>query len=111
MLMYSLSAQDADLALCRCEDGVETALQYAKMWCRYAKDLLAWMEKRIGLGKCLRSWETQTAATVVTCKLWSQHVCGTSMFVHLTVTAYKSRYRWGAHNMQMLSLLQSRVLC
>uniref|UniRef100_A0A8D2ZLY6 GEM interacting protein n=1 Tax=Scophthalmus maximus TaxID=52904 RepID=A0A8D2ZLY6_SCOMX len=49
MLMYSLSAQDADLALCRCEDGVETALQYAKMWCRYAKDILAWMEKRITL--------------------------------------------------------------
>ncbi|XP_071328459.1 GEM-interacting protein [Trachinotus anak] len=43
------SAQEADLALCRCEDGVETALQYAKMWCRYAKDLLAWMEKRISL--------------------------------------------------------------
>ncbi|KAJ3601631.1 hypothetical protein NHX12_032599 [Muraenolepis orangiensis] len=43
------SAQDADLALCRCEDGVEMALQYSKMWCRYAKDLLAWMEKRIGL--------------------------------------------------------------
>ncbi|XP_041634358.1 GEM-interacting protein isoform X2 [Cheilinus undulatus] len=43
------SAQEADLALCRCECGVETALQYAKMWCRYAKDLLAWMEKRISL--------------------------------------------------------------
>ncbi|XP_020496591.2 GEM-interacting protein [Labrus bergylta] len=43
------SAQEADLALCRCEGGVETALQYAKMWCRYAKDLLAWMEKRISL--------------------------------------------------------------
>ncbi|XP_040014504.1 GEM-interacting protein [Xiphias gladius] len=43
------SAQEADLALCRCEDGVETALQYTKMWCRYAKDLLAWMEKRISL--------------------------------------------------------------
>ncbi|XP_017280918.1 GEM-interacting protein isoform X2 [Kryptolebias marmoratus] len=42
-------AQDADLALFRCEDGVETALQYAKMWCRYAKDLLVWMEKRICL--------------------------------------------------------------
>lgn len=42
-------AQEADLALCRCEDGVETALQYAKMWCRYAKDLLNWMEKRISL--------------------------------------------------------------
>ncbi|XP_015243908.1 PREDICTED: GEM-interacting protein isoform X1 [Cyprinodon variegatus] len=43
------TAQEADLALFRCEDGVETALQYAKMWCRYAKDLLAWMEKRISL--------------------------------------------------------------
>ncbi|XP_062388874.1 GEM-interacting protein isoform X2 [Sardina pilchardus] len=39
--------QDADQALCRCEGGVEIALQYAKMWCRYAKDLLAWMDKRI----------------------------------------------------------------
>ncbi|XP_029913288.1 GEM-interacting protein isoform X2 [Myripristis murdjan] len=45
----NLSAQEADLALCRCEDGVETALQYAKLWCRYAKDLLAWMEKRLSL--------------------------------------------------------------
>ncbi|XP_061838023.2 GEM-interacting protein [Nerophis lumbriciformis] len=43
------SAHEADLVLCHCEDGVETALQYAKMWCRYAKDLLAWMEKRISL--------------------------------------------------------------
>ncbi|KAM9745407.1 GEM-interacting protein isoform 1-T2 [Menidia menidia] len=43
------TAQEADLALCRCEDGVETALQYTKMWCRYAKDLLVWMEKRISL--------------------------------------------------------------
>ncbi|XP_069004990.1 GEM-interacting protein [Embiotoca jacksoni] len=43
------SAQEADLALCRYEDGVETALQYTKTWCRYAKDLLAWMEKRISL--------------------------------------------------------------
>lgn len=51
MLMYSLSAQEADLALCRCEDGVEAAMQYTKMWCRYAKDLLAWMEKRITLGE------------------------------------------------------------
>uniref|UniRef100_A0A4W6FQP9 F-BAR domain-containing protein n=1 Tax=Lates calcarifer TaxID=8187 RepID=A0A4W6FQP9_LATCA len=44
MLMYSLSAQEADL--------------YAKMWCRYAKDLLAWMEKRISL-------EQEFAKTVI----------------------------------------------
>lgn len=57
MLMYSLSAQEADLALCRCEDGVDMAMQYTKMWCRYAKDLLVWMEKRISLGKCTCSRE------------------------------------------------------
>ncbi|TTL72953.1 GEM-interacting protein [Bagarius yarrelli] len=45
-----MSAQDADAALCRCEGGVELALQYAKMWCRYAKDLLTWIDKRISLG-------------------------------------------------------------
>uniref|UniRef100_A0A8C1YC23 GEM interacting protein n=1 Tax=Cyprinus carpio TaxID=7962 RepID=A0A8C1YC23_CYPCA len=45
----AVSAQDADLTLCRCEGGVELALQYAKMWCRYAKDLLTWMDKRISL--------------------------------------------------------------
>ncbi|KAK7940454.1 hypothetical protein WMY93_003780 [Mugilogobius chulae] len=43
------NSQEADRALCHCEDGVETALQYAKIWCRYAKDLLNWMEKRISL--------------------------------------------------------------
>lgn len=67
MLMYSLSAQEADLALCRCEDGVDTAMQYAKMWCRYAKDLLVWMEKRISLGKCTsskRERERKTAVSV-----------------------------------------------
>lgn len=52
MLMFSLSAQDADVAMCRCEGGVELALQYAKMWCRYAKDLLTWIDKRISLGEC-----------------------------------------------------------
>lgn len=51
MLMHSLSAQHADLVLRRCEGGVDLALQYSKMWCRYAKELLTWMEKRFSLGK------------------------------------------------------------
>ncbi|XP_066564153.1 GEM-interacting protein isoform X2 [Amia ocellicauda] len=45
----ALSAQEADMALLHCEEGVEIALQYAKMWCRYAKDILGWMDKRFGL--------------------------------------------------------------
>ncbi|XP_047664053.1 GEM-interacting protein isoform X1 [Tachysurus fulvidraco] len=44
-----LSAQEADVAMCRSEGGVELALQYAKLWCRYAKDILTWIDKRICL--------------------------------------------------------------
>lgn len=65
MLMYSLSAQEADLALCRCEDGVDMAMQYAKMWCRYAKDLLVWMEKRISLGKSTFSREKKNSSACI----------------------------------------------
>ncbi|XP_059203662.1 GEM-interacting protein [Centropristis striata] len=57
----SQSAQDADLALCRCDDGVETAMQYTKMWCRYSKDLLTWMEKRISLEQEFAKNVTKTA--------------------------------------------------
>ncbi|KAM7387156.1 hypothetical protein PAMA_009666 [Pampus argenteus] len=53
--------QDADLALCRCVDGVETALQYTKMWVRYAKDLLTWMEKRLNLEQEFAKNITKTA--------------------------------------------------
>nr|XP_023866512.1 GEM-interacting protein-like [Salvelinus alpinus] len=62
-----LSAQEADLALCRCEGGVELALQYAKMWCRYAKDLLAWMEKRISLEQEFAKNIIKAAETAKSC--------------------------------------------
>ncbi|XP_031689697.1 GEM-interacting protein-like isoform X2 [Oncorhynchus kisutch] len=62
-----LSAQEADLALCRCEGGVELALQYAKMWCRYAKDLLAWMEKRISLEQEFAKNIVKAAETAKSC--------------------------------------------
>uniref|UniRef100_A0A3P9LMA8 GEM interacting protein n=1 Tax=Oryzias latipes TaxID=8090 RepID=A0A3P9LMA8_ORYLA len=66
-------AQEADLALCRCEDGVETALQYAKMWCRYAKDLLAWMEKRISLEQEFAKNVIKTAEGAKT-NVWQQEM-------------------------------------
>uniref|UniRef100_A0A8B9H2K8 GEM interacting protein n=1 Tax=Astyanax mexicanus TaxID=7994 RepID=A0A8B9H2K8_ASTMX len=67
MLMYSLSAQDADLAMCRSESGVELALQYAKMWCRYAKDLLTWLDKRISLEQEYAKNITKAAETAKSC--------------------------------------------
>uniref|UniRef100_G1T393 GEM interacting protein n=1 Tax=Oryctolagus cuniculus TaxID=9986 RepID=G1T393_RABIT len=41
-----LSGEELDLRLIRTKGGVDMALDYAKTWSRYAKELLAWTEKR-----------------------------------------------------------------
>ncbi|NXJ86325.1 GMIP protein, partial [Trogon melanurus] len=53
-----LTAQEADEMLIRCEGGIDAALEYAKAWCKYVKELLAWMEKRL-------SYETEFAKGMV----------------------------------------------
>ncbi|MCJ8746059.1 hypothetical protein PDJAM_G00137540 [Pangasius djambal] len=62
-----MSAQDADVTMCRCEGGVELALQYAKMWCRYAKDLLTWIDKRISLEQEFAKNIMKAAETTKSC--------------------------------------------
>uniref|UniRef100_A0A8B9W8J6 GEM interacting protein n=1 Tax=Bos mutus grunniens TaxID=30521 RepID=A0A8B9W8J6_BOSMU len=41
-----LTGEELDLRLIRTKGGVDAALEYAKTWSRYVKDLLAWTEKR-----------------------------------------------------------------
>ncbi|XP_056148919.1 rho GTPase-activating protein 29-like isoform X4 [Lampris incognitus] len=41
--------EEVDLCLLKNDGGVESALLYAKAWSKYAKDLLAWMEKRLAM--------------------------------------------------------------
>uniref|UniRef100_A0A8C0N4Y2 F-BAR domain-containing protein n=1 Tax=Canis lupus familiaris TaxID=9615 RepID=A0A8C0N4Y2_CANLF len=41
--------EELDLRLIRTKGGVDAALDYAKTWSRYAKELLAWTEKRASL--------------------------------------------------------------
>ncbi|NXG65993.1 GMIP protein, partial [Hemiprocne comata] len=43
----SVAVQEVDEMLTKCEGGIEAALEYAKMWCKYVKELLSWMEKRL----------------------------------------------------------------
>ena len=43
--------EELDLRLIRTKGGVDAALEYAKTWSRYAKELLAWTEKRASLGE------------------------------------------------------------
>ncbi|XP_009945404.1 PREDICTED: GEM-interacting protein, partial [Leptosomus discolor] len=53
-----LTVQEADEMLIKCEGGIDAALEYAKMWCKYVKELLSWIEKRL-------SYETEFAKGMV----------------------------------------------
>ena len=39
------------MRLIRTKGGVDAALEYAKTWSRYVKELLAWTEKRASYGE------------------------------------------------------------
>ncbi|NWX12293.1 GMIP protein, partial [Aegotheles bennettii] len=45
--LSSVAVQEVDEMLIKCEGGIDAALEYAKMWCRYVKELLSWIEKRL----------------------------------------------------------------
>ncbi|KAJ1172751.1 hypothetical protein NDU88_004593 [Pleurodeles waltl] len=45
--LMNISVDEADELMVKCEGGVDAALDYAKRWCKYTKELLIWMDKRI----------------------------------------------------------------
>ncbi|XP_074118842.1 rho GTPase-activating protein 29-like [Sminthopsis crassicaudata] len=48
--------KELESMLLRNDDGVELALSYAKMWSKYAKDIVTWVEKKINLElECARN--------------------------------------------------------
>lgn len=55
LFLGNLRAEEVDNMLMRNYSGVESALAYAKAWSKYAKDILAWVEKRLSVGECLLS--------------------------------------------------------
>uniref|UniRef100_A0A8K9Y4S9 Rho GTPase-activating protein 29 n=1 Tax=Oncorhynchus mykiss TaxID=8022 RepID=A0A8K9Y4S9_ONCMY len=49
--------EEVDVTLQKNDSGVESALLYAKAWSKYTKDLLAWVDKRLGLDiECAKSY-------------------------------------------------------
>ncbi|EMP30799.1 Rho GTPase-activating protein 29 [Chelonia mydas] len=44
-----LRAEEVDSVLLRNDSGIESALSYAKAWSKYAKDVVAWIEKKLSL--------------------------------------------------------------
>ncbi|XP_048846566.1 GEM-interacting protein isoform X2 [Brienomyrus brachyistius] len=79
----SSAAQDADLVLRRHEGGVDLALQYSKTWCRYAKDLLTWMEKRFSLEQEFAKNVTKAAEATKSCV--SQQDCMPLQYVYIMI--------------------------
>ncbi|NXK18960.1 GMIP protein, partial [Arenaria interpres] len=57
-MQADVTVQEADEMLIKCEGGIEAALEYAKTWCKYVKELLSWIEKRL-------SYETEFAKGLV----------------------------------------------
>uniref|UniRef100_A0ACB8EMM5 Uncharacterized protein n=1 Tax=Sphaerodactylus townsendi TaxID=933632 RepID=A0ACB8EMM5_9SAUR len=47
----NMTAEEADEMVSKCDGGVEATLEYAKMWCKYVKELLNWVDKRLNYGK------------------------------------------------------------
>ncbi|XP_067416772.1 GEM-interacting protein [Emydura macquarii macquarii] len=43
----NITVEEADEMLIKCEGGVDAALEYAKTWCKYVKELLSWTDKRL----------------------------------------------------------------
>ncbi|XP_068963031.1 rho GTPase-activating protein 29-like isoform X2 [Petaurus breviceps papuanus] len=55
-LQGPLWPKELDSMLLRNDDGVELALSYAKMWSKYTKDIVTWVEKKISLElECARN--------------------------------------------------------
>ncbi|XP_051852516.1 rho GTPase-activating protein 29 [Antechinus flavipes] len=55
-LQGPLWPKELESILLRNDDGVELALSYAKMWSKYAKDIVTWVEKKISLEmECARN--------------------------------------------------------
>uniref|UniRef100_A0A8C6VAV0 Rho GTPase-activating protein 29 n=1 Tax=Naja naja TaxID=35670 RepID=A0A8C6VAV0_NAJNA len=44
-----LNAEEIDSILLRNDNGIKSALSYAKAWSKYAKDIMVWVEKKINL--------------------------------------------------------------
>ena len=51
MFAVCLSNEEIDATLMKIESGVDIALQRAKVWAKYAKDVIAYVEKRTQLGE------------------------------------------------------------
>jgi len=76
--------EEVDRTLQRQDNGVESALLYAKAWSKYTKELLAWVEKRLSAGESGVE-PTQLSST---CQAKTPFACDGPCALHFTASLF-----------------------
>uniref|UniRef100_A0A3Q0STZ8 Rho GTPase-activating protein 29 n=1 Tax=Amphilophus citrinellus TaxID=61819 RepID=A0A3Q0STZ8_AMPCI len=95
-------AEEVDRTLQRQDSGVESALLYAKAWSKYTKELLAWVEKRLSVIECAKSYAkmAETAKTLASQQEFMP-------FRDIYMTAFKNDIEYSQLILQTAAVLQS----
>ncbi|XP_069783804.1 GEM-interacting protein-like isoform X3 [Narcine bancroftii] len=99
---FQTSVEEADGMLKKCVEGVESALLYAKLWAKYTKDLLSWMEKRT-------SAEIEFSRNIMKMAETSKNLINQEKFMPFQYTytmALQHDIQQGQRMMKTMSLLQ-----
>ncbi|KAJ8376094.1 hypothetical protein SKAU_G00066740 [Synaphobranchus kaupii] len=96
-------AEEVDEALLTSDSGVESALLYAKAWSKYAKDVLAWVEKKLSLDiECAKGFAkmAESAKTLASQQDYMP-------FREIYMSAFKNDIEYSQVLLQTASALQS----
>ncbi|XP_035474926.1 rho GTPase-activating protein 29 isoform X1 [Scophthalmus maximus] len=95
--------EEVDRTLQRQDSGVESALLYAKAWCKYTKELLAWVEKRLNMEiECAKSYSkmAESAKTLASQQEFMP-------FREIYMTAFKNDIEYSQLVLHTAAVLQS----
>ncbi|XP_072235147.1 rho GTPase-activating protein 29 isoform X2 [Leuresthes tenuis] len=95
--------EEVDRTLQRQDNGVESALLYAKAWSKYTKELLAWVEKRLSVDiECAKSYAkmAETAKTLASQQEFMP-------FREIYMTAFKNDIEYSQLVLHTVAVLQS----
>ncbi|NXP79296.1 RHG29 protein, partial [Ramphastos sulfuratus] len=98
-----LRAEEVDSMLLRNDNGIESALSYAKAWSKYAKDIVAWVDKKL-------SWEVECAKNLAKMAETAKAVVGHQDFMpfqSIFITAFQNDIENNHLWQQTASALQS----
>ncbi|CAI9612200.1 unnamed protein product, partial [Staurois parvus] len=101
------TVEEADEILIHSEGGVESALNYAKRWCKYIREVLGYIEKRL-------SYESEYAKnTIRLCEsarsALGQQQCMPLQDVYLLHLDHESQT--GSSALETVALLQMKKYC